>query len=131
MNHDTACHVFDTYAARLTAGDVEGVLALYAQHASLTDPAGSPARTSRNQIREAYRTATASKLTMTRTGPVRAATDTAAAPIRITIPRDDDQDVTIDVIDVFTFDQNGLITAMTAYWGPGNVQPPDAALPGM
>jgi steroid delta-isomerase len=53
--------------------------------------------------------------------PVRVAepgTGAAAMQARTTMGG---QEYLIDIIDVFTFDDAGLITSLTAYWGPTNV----------
>ena len=56
------------------------------------------------------------------TGPVRTvpAAATAAMPFR-SESFFDNRHVTIDIIDVFTFDDEGRITSMKAYFGPANI----------
>ena len=99
---------------------------MYADGASVADPAGATTLRTRAEIQAWYSQALKTGMTVVRTGPVCAAdaTDAAAAPLRATIPTAADAVSTLDAVDVFTFDQHGKITSMTAYWGAGTFEPP-------
>ena len=119
-------HAFEQYCARLTAHDAPGIAALYAADATIEDPAGSPPVVGRAAIEAFY----AGALARVRpelvelSGPVRALADGsgAAAPLASTSTREGRR-ARLDIIDVMTFDDEGLITSLRAYWGPENLTP--------
>jgi steroid delta-isomerase len=116
-------NAFERYVVLLTARDVDGIAALYAEDATVEDPAGSEPLVGRAAIREFYAAAIARvQPTVELTGPVRVLADGrgGAAPLRSYGIRDG-RAVTLDIIDVFELDESGLVTAMRAYWGPENV----------
>ena len=117
-------HGFEQYCARLTAHDAPGIAALYALDATVEDPAGSPAVVGRDAIEAFYAGALARVRpdSVELTGPVRALADgsAAAATLASTSTRDGTR-VRLEIIDVMTFDAQGLITSMRAYWGPDNL----------
>ena len=118
--------VAERYAALITAHDADGVADLYADDAIVEDPAGSSPLVGRPEILAFYRGALERVRPegVTVTGPVRILADggTAAVPLQSRSLRDGRR-VAVDIIDVFTFDDAGLITSMRAYWGPENVTP--------
>jgi steroid Delta-isomerase len=116
---------FERYAALLTARDADGIADLYAADATVEDPAGGPPLVGRAAILAFYRAAIErAQPAVVLTGPVRVLADgrAGAAPLQSRSTRDG-RAVTIDIIDVFTFDDAGAITSMRAYWGPANVTP--------
>ena len=113
----------EAYCERLSAGDAQGVAALFAADGWIEDPVGSDRKVGRDTLLEFYRGAIERAAPAVRlTGPVRtAAAGVAAAPLQSHSafggsPKE------IDIIDVFTFDDDGLITSMTAYFGPDNIR---------
>ena len=109
------------YVARFTAGDAAGVAALYAAEATIEDPLGTPLLRGQ-EIADFYQRAADKRATIALAGPVRAAANQAATPLRATVPTDDGH-VTMEIVDVMTFDDDGRITSMRAFWGPANVTP--------
>jgi steroid delta-isomerase len=114
---------FEQYTARLTAGDGDGVASLFADDAWIEDPLGAAKHVGRDDILKFYRGAVERAHPEVRlTGPVRVSSmNEAAAPMQSRSnfggsPKE------IDIIDVFTFDDDGLITSMRAYWGEGNLR---------
>jgi steroid delta-isomerase len=114
---------FEQYVARLTAGDGDGVAALFADDATVEDPLGTPLKVGKEAILEFYRGAVErAHPHVELTGPVRTSNvGEAAAPMRSrsnygASPRE------IDIIDVFTFDADGRIKTMRAYWGSDNLR---------
>ena len=100
-----------------------GVAALFAADAWIEDPVGSDRKVGRDTLLAFYRGAIERAAPQVRlSGPVRtAAASVAAAPLQSHSdfggsPKE------IDIIDVFTFDDDGLITSMTAYFGPDNIR---------
>jgi steroid Delta-isomerase len=112
------------YAALLTAHDADAIAALYAEDAIVEDPAGSAPLVGRPEILAFYRAAIerARPELVEVTGPVRVLADgsTAAVPLRSRSHRDG-RLVEVDIVDIFTFDDAGLLSSMRAYWGPANV----------
>jgi steroid Delta-isomerase len=109
----------ERYIALVSAGDVDGIVSLYAEDAMLEDPVGSSAIQGHDAIRAFYARATKMGIRLEPTGPVRLAGREAAFPFRVTTvggPK-----MTIDVIDVFRFDDAGKIAEMRAYWGRENM----------
>lgn len=120
---DQMRHAFVAYCERLTAGDADGVAALFAADAVLEDPLGVRRYEGRDNILAFYRGAIDRASPEVRlTGPVRTTyVNEAAAPMQSRsnyggTPKE------IDIIDVFTFDDAGLITSMRAYWGEDNMR---------
>jgi steroid delta-isomerase len=118
--------VAERYGELLTAHDADGVASLYAEEAIVEDPAGNAPLVGKSEILAFYRGAIerARPERVAVTGPVRILADgmTAAVPLQSRSTRDG-RLVAVDIIDVFTFDDGGLITSMRAYWGPENVNP--------
>lgn len=114
--------VFARYGALLTAGDLEGIVALYAPDAILRDPVTAPPICGHAAIRAFYQAgfeAAGGAIEMTLDGAVRiAGNHGAAAYIARTVHAD--PVYRTETLDTMTFDDNGLIAAMTAYWGPEN-----------
>ena len=72
--------LYDRYPEMVTKGDVDGILALYAEDATLEDPIGSEIRVGRDAIRAFYE-ASAGTIVMKRSGPPCVAGSEAATPI--------------------------------------------------
>ena len=111
--------VVDQYLDWICAGDIDAVVALFAADAVVEDPAGAEERTGA-AIRRFYTDAFAGGAVAKLTGPVRLTERHAAFPFRAEITRDG-KVTTIEVIDVFAFDDTGKIARMTAYFGPQNM----------
>ena len=105
------------YVERHSAGDVNGVVALFAEDASAYDPVDADPHVGSAAIREFFSGthAMADSLTLTLTGPVRCAGDFAAFPMTARTVIGDFR-LELDIIDVMTFGPDGLITEMRAYW---------------
>jgi steroid delta-isomerase len=113
--------VLEGYAKLLTAGDHRALAALYADDATIEDPIGAPLHRGSDAIAKFYE-GSAGKVTMKLTGPVRVAGREAAAPFRVLVGPEGQRSV-IDVIDVMTFDDDGKITSMRAFWSPDAIRP--------
>jgi steroid delta-isomerase len=107
----------ERYAACVSAGDVDGIVALYAPDATIEIPVGSLPRRGLDAIRAFYaENELAERLVIT--GAVCAAGGEAAVPMRATLRRDDRR-FEIDVIDVVTFDAQGRLTSLRAFFDLG------------
>ena len=104
--------VYDRYPEMVTKGDVDGIVELYADDASIEDPIGSEPRRGKDAIRAFYQ-ASAGTVHMKRTGPTRVAGGEAAAPMVVLMgPKGVQQ--ALDIISVMTFGEDGKITSMRA-----------------
>ncbi len=116
--------LYDRYPELVTKGDVDAIVDLYAEDATIEDPIGSELRAGRDAIREFYQAA-AGTITMKRTGPVRVAGDEAATPLVVLIGPEGQQQA-LDVISVMTFDHASKIKTMRAYWSFDALRPATA-----
>lgn len=119
---------FDLFNAK----DAQGIADLYAEDASVTDPVGTPAKEGKAAILEFYTMAVKNGAVLSQNGPTRIAGNVAAFAFTVTVggsgitEKAVDVDLpqggmTIDVIDTFTFNDEGKVTEMKAYWGPSNI----------
>lgn len=114
------------YAAAHTAGDIDGIVANFAADAVVADPVDKPVHVGHEAIHTFF-TGThslADSLELQVTGPVRAVDTFAAVPLRA-VTTIGDMRLAVDIIDVFTFGDDGLITEMRAYWNESDITPLD------
>lgn len=109
------------YIRALNDADLEGVVALYADDAVVEDPVGTPPHRGRDAIRAFYAGSVALQLQVRLDGEVRIAANQAAFAFQVRFAWNG-QDTTISPIDVFEFNEQGLITHMRAFFGPANTQ---------
>ena len=121
------------YFTHFNAGNVEGVVALYADTATVEDPVGTPKKVGKAEILEFYTMAIKSNSQLEQIGTTRIAANEAAfaftvhvgaltkenTSVDVDLP---EGEMKIDVIDIFKFDDNGKVTKMRAYWGPTNIR---------
>lgn len=110
------------YVERVNAGDAEGVVALYADGATIEDPVGSPPRADRAAIVDLYQNAVASNVRLRiLAGPFGSFANAAAmaAEVRVDAPvgMPGRGPTRIPLVEVMTFDDQCRITSMRAYWG--------------
>ncbi|MDH3686055.1 MAG: nuclear transport factor 2 family protein [Myxococcales bacterium] len=117
--------VYARYPGMMSKGDVEGILALYADDATIEDPIGSEPRSGKAAIREFYE-ASAGTVTIRLTGPVRVAGCEAATPMVVLMGPEGEQQA-LDVISVMKFTDDGLIQSMRAFWSFDTMRPATAA----
>ncbi|WP_018177226.1 SgcJ/EcaC family oxidoreductase [Jongsikchunia kroppenstedtii] len=107
------------YLARVAAGDAAAIAELYADDATLTDPVGSESKNGRAAIAEFYGALSGAKIS-TELLTLRVAGASAAFHFRV-VTDTGEQQIIIEPIDVMTFDEQGKITSMAAYWSPADV----------
>ncbi len=110
----TVADTVSRYAELLGSGGADELAALYTADATVEDPVGSGVRHGRDEIRDLYRaiekqTRTVELLSVHING------NEAAFLARLTVATGDAH-LRIDGIDVMTFDENGAITSMRAFW---------------
>jgi steroid delta-isomerase len=113
--------VYERYPELLSKGDVDGILELYAEDAVLEDPVGSEVRVGTDAIREFYQ-ASAGTVALRVTGPVRIAGNEAATPMVIRFGPEGQQKA-LDVISNMSFDDEGRIKSMKAWWRTEDIRP--------
>jgi len=107
----------ERYVSAHTAGDIDGILSIFATDARIEDPVGSDPHVGIDALR-AFFTGShemAETFELVLTGPVRAVSDQAAFPMQVRT-KVGDMSIEIDIIDVFTFDDTGRVVDMKAYW---------------
>ncbi len=111
--------VIEQYVARVATGTTDDVMELYAEGATVEDPVGTEVRTTRESIREFYSAVEA----MEQAGEVLSAriAGSEAAFLFELRTKAGDQTYTLAPIDVMTFDDDGKITSMRAYWSEGDL----------
>lgn len=113
--------VVHAYVRALNAGDLDAIVALFAEDATVEDPVGSAPQHGRDAIRAFYAKSLAIRLAVELEGPVRAVGREAAFAFRVSFEARGRR-TTIRPIDTFRFDENGRITQMRAYFGRGNIE---------
>lgn len=122
------------YFDLFNAQDAQGIANLYADDATVMDPVGTPAKTGKEAILAFYTMAVKNGATLKQNGPTRIAGNAAAFAFTVSVGAMTNVDgdvavavelpkggMTIDVIDTFYFNEDGKVTEMKAYWGPGNI----------
>ena len=108
--------IAETYLKSITSQDVDGVVSLFAEDATVEDPIGSDAHIGIEKIRDFYTMALKNHFICELTGPVRCAKSSLAFPFLLTSPGIR----TNQIIDVFDLNADAKIQSMKAYWGPIN-----------
>ncbi|MGE8318582.1 MAG: nuclear transport factor 2 family protein [Comamonas sp.] len=117
--HMTA--VVQRYVDALNADDLDAVVALYADNATLEDPVGSTPLQGIEAIRAFYAQVVPMKIRLALQGEVRAVANEAAFAFSVTVSQQGHTSV-ISPIDHFRFDAAGKVVSMRAFFGPQNVK---------
>jgi len=108
------------YLELAAKGDADGITDLYADDATVEDPVGGEVHIGRQAIRGFY--ANVEKVNAeTEVVTLRALGNEAAFFWALTIDMADVGKMRIEIISVMTFDDDGKIASMKAYWTPENV----------
>jgi steroid delta-isomerase len=117
--------VFDRYRALMSAGDVDGIVALFAPDARWEEPVGTAPSIGRDAIRARYKAAlhgSGGRIPMRPDGAARIAGHRALA-CSIAEVAPDGKPLIVETANVLTFDEAGLITEMLVYVGMGSFKP--------
>jgi steroid Delta-isomerase len=118
----------EAYCAAFTAGDRDGYVGQFTDDAWIEDPVGSPRLLGHEAIGGFFdqSRSLAETIELRQTGPVRvaAAGGEAAFPMQAR-PVIGGDTYCVDIIDVMTFDDDGKITTMRAFWDPAEMRPAD------
>ena len=112
--------VVQRYIAALNANDLDGIVGLYADDATVEDPVGSEPQQGIEAIRVFYINSLKLSLQVALTGEVRAVADEAAFAFTVGFEYLGRKTV-ISPIDHFRFNQAGKITSMRALFGKTNI----------
>ena len=111
------------YVDRTNAGDAAGLVALFAPDAVIEDPVGSPLKHA-DEIPAWFGDSVAFGARITPVAPMRGSHGNAAALVfDVVFTPPGGSPLRIRTLDVCTFDPDGLITSLRAYWGPDDVEP--------
>ena len=113
-SRETILETVQRYVDLVAGGTGAEVIELYAEGATVEDPVGSDVLTTREQILAFYSALDTMEQTAT-LGPVRIAGNEAAFCFELA-SKVGDQTYTLAPIDVMTFDDDGKITSMRAFW---------------
>lgn len=116
-----ASQICETYIASLVASDLDAVLDLFDDNAVVEDPVGTELKEGKEALRAFYQVACNSVTAGQLNGPVRFAGSEVAFPFTLTVGAGE-QAMTLDIIDVFRFNEAGKVVSMRAYWGPENMR---------
>jgi steroid delta-isomerase len=113
--------VYDRYPELFCKGDLDGLVALYAENATIEDPIGSEIHVGHDAIRAFY-APSAGSVTLKRTGPVCVAGNEAATLLAISMGDGADRKV-LDIVSTMKFAEDGRIESMRAYWSFDALRP--------
>ena len=119
LNDQLITRVMQAYVDAMSGDDVDAVLVLFADDAVVEDPVGSDAHSGKKALRVFYQASIESVESMVLEGSVRARDKWGAAAM-IASPKG--IDMKVETLDVMEFNDEGLITRMTAYWGDTNLR---------
>jgi steroid delta-isomerase len=111
----------NTYLRALSEKDLDAIVGLYAENATVEDPVGSEVVQGIEAIKAFYSKATSMDIKVELSGQIRVAGKEAAFPFSLQIPGQ--VPMQIQVIDLFRFNDAGKIISMRAFWGPDNCTP--------
>jgi steroid Delta-isomerase len=109
------------YVEAFDKGDPEIAVALFADDATVEDPIGTPLKSGIAAIREFYvgSMQTGAKLALQE--PIRIGGDYAAFAFQVQLNLNGN-DLAVDVIDTFKFNEAGKVIEMRAFFGPTNMR---------
>lgn len=116
MDYSDKVAVVNRYVEAFDKSDMNIIREIYADDAVVEDPVGSDKHVGIDAVCAFYEGGLSSGAKLVVTGPVRSAGNTAAFPFQVQIG-----EMSIDIIDVFEFNDDGKVITMKAYWGPDNM----------
>ena len=111
----------ESYVEMMCRSDIEGIMALYADDATAEDPVGGDVQQGSEAIKNFY-SMTAPLLQVELSGPICVAGNECAFPLLAQLTMGEDISY-LDATDVLTFNDDGKISRMRAYWNPEELRP--------
>ncbi|MGB0920414.1 MAG: nuclear transport factor 2 family protein [Alphaproteobacteria bacterium] len=108
------------YIEGFSNADVDAIVALYAEGATVEDPVGSPLKEG-SEVRAFYENSVATGAKLSLDGPIRVAGNEAAFAFTARVNFGDEVHE-INVIDTMQFDDEGKIVKMRAFFGQSNMK---------
>ena len=108
--------VVHNYVEAFEQADMNIIKEIYADDAIVEDPVGTDVHMGLEAVCAFYEGALSSGAKLALSGTPRCAGNAVAFPFQVIMPG-----MTMDVIDVFEFNDEGKVTSMKAYWGPENI----------
>ena len=109
------------YVEAFDKGDPEMAASLYANDATIEDPIGTPIKEGIGAIREFYQESMVTGAKLALQPPIRVGADYAAFAFQVQLNMGGN-DMSVDVIDTFRFNNAGKVIEMKAFWGPTNMK---------
>ncbi len=109
----------NTYIGAFETGDLDAIMGIYADDCSVEDPVGSPVKQGRAAVQEFYQGAMSMGVKLQLQSEIRIAGNEAA--FAFTGEVDTGSGImSFRPIDVMTFNDEGKVTSMRAFFGPSN-----------
>lgn len=121
LNDEHIAKTLQAYVDAVSGNDIQAVVDLYAEDAEVIDPIGTEPHVGHDALREFYKMAVESVEKMVLDGNPRIR-DHYGACAMIAYPKGMDMKFAMETLDVMEFNEDGLITRMTAYWGDSNAK---------
>lgn len=106
----------ERYVEAFAQSDLNIIRELFAEDANVEDPVGTDVHRGIDAVCAFYEGAMGAGPKLVLTGTPRCAGNAVAFPFQVRMPG-----MSLDVIDVFEFNDSGKIASMRAYWGPDNI----------
>lgn len=113
----------EAYIKALTEHDLGAIDALFDDKATVEDPVGGDVIRGKDAILGFYKTAFSSGISARLDGAVRLAANHAVFPFVVEL-NPGNGEMRLEVIDQFTFNDDGKIAVMKAFWGEENISTP-------
>ncbi len=123
LSEKTMRAAMQEYIDAFNRDDVDAIIALYAEDATVEDPVGSEPKRGIAAISEFYHMAIRTGAKLSLSAPIRCSHGNAAAMAFEVRLRLEQGPALIRVIDVMTFNEAGRFASMQAYWGPSDLLP--------
>lgn len=110
------------YVNAFNQRDLECLMSLFANDATVEDPVGKPPKKGHQEIERFYRESMSGESKLELLAPPRGSFGNAASITFAVHTKMEGKSARIDVTDVMTFNDDGKIVTMQAYWGPDDMQ---------
>jgi steroid Delta-isomerase len=120
-NTEANAETVNRYLELLAKGQADAIADLYATDATVEDPVGGEVHIGRQAIHGFYSNVPGTN-NETEVVTLRALGSEVAFFWRLIVDLGEGGKMTIEIISVMTFDDEGKIASMKAYWGPDNIK---------
>ncbi len=111
----TVSNFVDDYVEAYNARDVDRIVTLYTEDATIEDPVGSSAKRGHEEIRSFWREAVQFDMSLTKGAPIFICGNEAAISLNVKIGTPDgSQD--LGIINIATFTDDGRLTSMRSFY---------------